>query len=331
MYSPLQRLMSRHALPGVQYAFAVGGELRVEECVGVADALGGMPLTPDTTFNPYSITKPFTARAVLALAERGALSLEVTIAQATGETGLAGHGTVAQTLVHRAGFANPLPLRWTHRAEDDVRFDEAAFVQQRLEEAAGRWARPGRVAYSNVGYLALGRAIERASGKSFRTALQSLVLDALGFRPGERLGFGLDEARHAHGHLKRWGSLDLTLGLLADRRVVVDATDAHWVRLRHHRVNGSAYGGLIGNARGLLRAGESLLAQRFVGFEGVLHGEPWQGHAGGSLGHYGEWRLYPRLGAVSVLLANRAGLRDRRWLDDLDAPLIRACASSRNH
>lgn len=64
---------------------------------------------------------------------------------------------------------------------------------------------------------------------------------------------------------------------------------------------------------------------------GVLLGEPWQGHAGGSLGHYGEWRLYPRLGAVSVLLANRAGLRDRRWLDDLDAPLIRACASSRNH
>lgn len=319
MHPPLQRLMSRHALPGVQYAFAVGGELRVEECVGVADALGGALLTPDTTFNLYSITKPFTARAVLALAERGGLSLEAPIALATGEPGLSGHGTVAQTLVHRAGFANPLPLRWTHRAEDDARFDEAAFVQQRLAEAAGRRVRPGRVAYSNVGYLALGRAIEHASSLPFRAALQSLVIDTIALSPGEHLGFALDESRHAHGHLKRWGALDLMLGLLADRREVVDATDAHWVRLHHHRVNGSAYGGLIGNARGLLRAGQSLLVQRFVGFEGTLNGQPWLGHAGGGLGHYGEWRFYPRLGAVSVLLTNRAGLRDRRWLDELDS------------
>ena len=322
MHPPLQRLMSRHALPGVQYAFAVGGVLRVEECVGVADALGGVPLTPDTTFNLYSITKPFTARAVQRLAAQGHLTLETPIAQAAGEPALAGHGTVTQTLRHQAGFANPMPLRWTHRAADDARFDEPGFVRSQLARAARRMPRPGRTAYSNIGYLALGRAIERATGLGFRDALRALVLDALGLQPGETLGFAADDATHAHGHLRRFGLLDLTLGLLADRREVVDATDAQWVRLHHHRVNGSAYGGLIGNARGLLRAGQSLLAQRLVGFEGTLNGQPWIGHAGGGLGHYGEWRVYPRSGAVSVLLTNRAGLRDRRWLDLLDPPTL---------
>ncbi len=338
MHAPLQRLMTRHALPGVQYAFAVGGELRVADCVGVADAIAGTPLTPESTFNLYSITKPFTAQALQRLAAQGHLTLEAPIAQAAGEPALAGHGTVAQALRHQAGFANPLPLRWTHRAEDDARFDEPAFVRSQLARAAQRRPRPGRTAYSNIGYLALGRAIERATGQDIRESLRALVLDTLGLEPGEILGFTAGDATHAHGHLRRFGLLDLTLGLLADRREVVDATDARWVRLHHHRVHGSAYGGLLGNAAGLLRAGQALLAQggtdaaqRLVGFEGTLHGHPWIGHAGGGLGHYGEWRLYPQAGAVSVLLTNRAGLRDRRWLDELDAPLIRACASSTFH
>lgn len=346
MHEPLQRLMRRHAVPGLQYLFAVGPELRVAHCAGFADALRETPVTPETTFNLYSITKPFTALAALMLAERGALSLDAPIAQAAAQPGLQGYGTVAQALLHRAGFANPLPLRWTHRAGDDASFDEPAFVRRTLALAARQRPRPGRAAYSNLGYLALGCALEQAGGRVCRAAIRQLALEPLGLEAGESLGFSITHpARHAHGHLRRWSLLDLVLGALVERHEIVDAVDRDWVRLHHHQLDGSAYGGLLGNASGLLRFGRALLGQggdvpagvrrnflqpvlgpgpaRSLGaFTGRLGPHAWVGHAGGGLGYYGELRLYPALGAVSVLLTNRAGLRDMRWLDQVDAPLL---------
>lgn len=337
----LDHWVSCGRVAGLQHLVLLGGQRVFEHHAGVADAGRGEPVNEATLFNLYSITKPLTATLVLRLAAQGLLELDEPIARAAGLPMLDGFGSVRETLLHRAGFANPMPLRWTHRAADDAAFDEAAFVRTQLAGAAHR----GRVAprYSNVGYLALGQAVERTTGLGFRAALHQHLLNPLSADPSEQLTFtpGHD-ASWARGHLRRFGLLNVALGALVQRQEVVAGPAGRWVRLHRHHVNGSAYGGLIGNARGLARFGQAVLGQgdaleaplrqalcapapgpaparTLAWSSGILAGHPWCGHAGGGLGAYGELRLYPALGAVSVLLTNRHGLRDARALDGLDA------------
>lgn len=333
--------VARGQMAGLQYLLVRDGEVWLEHCAGFSDVAARQPVEPRTTFNLYSITKPFTAALVLSLVQQRHFTLEEPIASATGLPGLSRFGTLAQTLVHRAGFANPMPLRWFHLADEDPGFDETAFVRRVLGAQSGQ--SPCRPRYSNPGYLALGVAVERALGRSFRQALTDTLLAPLQLVPGQHLGFASAAPQaHAHGHLRRHGLLDWALGWLVDRRRIVAGTAGRWVRLQHHHVDGSAYGGLIGNARGLVRFGEAVLglregledavrhdlmrtvpgpgpARSLGWFRGALSGQPWLAHAGGGLGAYAELRLYPQLSTVSALLTNRPGLRDEKLLDRLDS------------
>lgn len=331
--------LATNRVAGLQYLLLQHGAPRFEHHAGWADVAQARPVTAATTFNLYSITKPFTAAGVLLLAQRQQFDLAMPIAQATALPGLARLGSVGDTLVHRGGFGNPLPLRWCHLADDDPRFDERAFVRDVLDRQAAR--APSSPRYSNPGYLALGVAIERATGQPFRDALRHEVLAALPLDADDRLGFALDPAVHARGHLRRRSVLNLLLGWLVERQRYVEAVHDSWLTLRPHHVDGSAYGGLIGNAGGLARFGQALLgghepfapalaaamlapapgtrpARSPALVLGTLHGHTWAGHAGGGLGAYGEFRVYPALGAVSVLLTNRPGFRDEALLDRFD-------------
>jgi CubicO group peptidase (beta-lactamase class C family) len=339
-------LAARRGAAGAQVVLRRDGRLVLEHCLGLADVARQRLVTPGTTFNAYSITKTLTAAAVVALADAGRLDLDAPIGVAAGVEGLEAYGSVRETLLHRAGFRNPNPLRWIHPARSHDSFDEAAFVRARVEplrRTRRRWARSG---YSNVGYLLLGLAVERASGEPFVQAVHSRVIDPLRLAPDERLGFRIEKPEcHAHGHLRRRGLLDLTLGLFADRPALLEGSPARWVQLRLHQVDGSAYGGLMANARGLARFGQAVIGIgegmrpavrrqlldivpgpgpcRSLGwFCGALGHHRWFAHAGGGLGAYGELRLYPQQGAVSVLLTNGPGLADARCLDDIDPAWI---------
>jgi CubicO group peptidase (beta-lactamase class C family) len=304
------------------------------------------PVTPETTFNAYSITKILTSATVLRLARSGRIDLDAPIASAAAVEGLEAYGSVRETLLHRAGFRNPNPLKWFHTAQSHDTFDEAAFVSIQLQALRGSRRRLARSGYSNIGYLMLGLAIERVWPGPFVEAVRALVIDGLRLRPDERLAFAIDHPDgHAHGHLRRHGLIDLTMGLLVDRSSIVQNVGDRWVQLRLHHVNGSAYGGLIANARGLARFGHSVLVAheaaesgawrqlleivpgpgpcRSLGlFGGQLGRHRWLAHAGGGLGGYGELRLYPQLQIVSALLTNGPGVRDARCLDAVDRTWI---------
>jgi len=339
----LAALTHRRGAVGAQYLVLREGQPRVEVCHGLADIEQSRPVTPDTTFNAYSITKTFTAATVLALAESGRLDLDAPIGAAAGVPGIEAYGSVRDTLLHRAGFRNPNPLRWFHPAEQHQSFDEAGFVRAQIDALRGSKRRRARSGYSNVGYLLLGRAIERAWSGSFTGAVRSLVIDPLQVGDDEQLSFAIARPdRHARGHLRRYGLLNLMLGLLVDRSAIVEGGDRHWVRLRLHHVDGSAYGGLMANARGLARFGQAVLGslpglvpavrqqlltvvpgpgpQRSLGwFCGRTGRHQWFAHAGGGLGAYCELRVYPECAAVSVLMTNGPGLSDAHCLDELDS------------
>ena len=223
------------------------------------------------------------------------------------------------------------------------RFDRRRFIDDLLRTQGQPVSKPGaRYAYSNIGYLWLGELIESVSGQSFATYVRQHLIAPLQLRDGERLAFGIPQgAMHARGTLKRFGWLNAVLGWMIDRDRLVDAKAGRWVQFHNHHVNGDAYGGLIGNAHGLARFAQALLARdqvmpplsrallftaqagpgpaRSLGwFMGRLGDEPWFAHPGGGAGYYGEVRVYPRAGRVSVVLFNRAGIRDEHILDRID-------------
>jgi hypothetical protein len=212
----LATLLEQRGAPGAQYLVVRDGVPLLELSHGLADARYAAPVTPTATFNAYSITKPFTTAAVLALTKVGALDLDEPIGRAFGVASLADYGSVRETVLHRAGLRNPYPLCWVHRADAHRDFDEAAFIRARMDALTGTRRRRAPSGYSNLGYLLLGLAVERAwRNGSFVEAMRALVLDPLGAAAGDCLGFTIGKPdEHAHGHLWRHGWIDLALGLL---------------------------------------------------------------------------------------------------------------------
>jgi CubicO group peptidase (beta-lactamase class C family) len=160
------------------------------------------------------------------------------------------------------------------------------------------------------------------------------------------LGFSHPPAEVATGYTRRLSWAGLVVSALPDpQRLRV--LEGGWVRYQPFHLNGAAYGGLIGNGAGWLRLlwalaqrQEALLSAEayaafftpqplsasgrssghaLAWFVGYLGRHAYACHAGGGPGYYAEVRIYPGLGAASVLLTNSTGLRDRRRLDQLDA------------
>jgi D-alanyl-D-alanine carboxypeptidase len=159
------------------------------------------------------------------------------------------------------------------------------------------------------------------------------------------LGFDISQDDHATGYTRRLSMMGLMLTALPDKQRLRHA-ERGWIRYSPFHLNGAAYGGLMGNAQGwlrLLRAlatrSESLLPREhyeafftpqplsvtgrssghaLAWFVGYLGARPYVCHAGGGPGYYAEARIYPSLGAASVLLTNTTRVRDQRYLDQLD-------------
>ncbi|MBV8618394.1 MAG: beta-lactamase family protein [Curvibacter sp.] len=342
----LEAWVRSHQTPGLQYLFARQGRVLLSCEAGLADPARSRAMAPQHTFNLYSITKLWTAAAVLLCVRKGLIALEAPLGSLLpGRPKLAG-ATVRQTLLHTAGFDNPLPLGWVHLARET--FDPQRFVTELLERHGQPVRAPGDVyRYSNIGYLWLGRMVRTVTGRSLAQWLhEQLLSSGVGAPDGAVLGFEAPLAtRQARGTFRRWSWVNPLLGLVLERDRFVAGHTGSWVRLEHHQVNGPAYGGMIGNAAGLMSGLQQLLdldglassgcpqglfqtvpvsgpARSLGGATGRLEGEHWCGHCGGGAGYYGEARVYPRLQAVSVLLLNRAGWRDEALLDRLDRHLL---------
>ena len=145
-------------------------------------------MTRDTIFDLASLTKPIaTATSVMILIDEGRLSLRDRIARLLPEFDNHGKGaiTVEQLLRHRAGFVPDNPLEDYQQGPDQAwkRIAELDLV-----------SRPGeQFRYSDVGFLVLGRLVERKSGQRARRVCPRTDLRAAGhddthFRPIDAKG-----------------------------------------------------------------------------------------------------------------------------------------------
>jgi N-acyl-D-amino-acid deacylase len=201
----MQQALARYGVKGAALAVVKDGHLLFARGYGWADAEAQIPVQPDSLFRWGSIAKTLTAAAVMRLVEDGKLDLDTPVwnilNQYSPYNGKWGdsrlHGiTVRQLLHHTGGWDRDLsgdPMNGD-ACVDASNATHASFppsqdtmirymLAKRLDFDPG-----SRFAYSNFGYMLLGRVIEKISGQPYATYVREQVLDPLGLAHIQRGG-----------------------------------------------------------------------------------------------------------------------------------------------
>ena len=146
--------------PAVQIAVSHRGRIIYSEAFGLSDREGGTAATPRSVMQIASLTKQFTAAAVLRLAERGALSLDDRIEKYVPEFDPRGATiTLRHLLTHTAGVGAPPPNQYLPYTREQ--FIAGVNAQPLAFPPGTQWS------YNNANYKLAGHAIESITGMSF--------------------------------------------------------------------------------------------------------------------------------------------------------------------
>lgn len=175
------KFQQRTPVPGLVYAVVKDGKIALSSTQGV-QTIGGAPVTMDTRFRIASMSKAFTALAILKLRDDGKLSLddlaEKHIPEMRGwtyPTSDAPRIRIRDLLQHVGGMVTDDP--WGDRQQVLSEAEFSAMI------AAGvPWSRVGQSQheYSNYGYALLGRIVTNVSGKPYQAYIRDTILRPLG-------------------------------------------------------------------------------------------------------------------------------------------------------
>jgi CubicO group peptidase (beta-lactamase class C family) len=219
------RRMQEERIPGVAVAVVRGGHIAHLKGYGVADA-NGRPVTPQTPFPIGSVTKPFTALAVVQLAEAGRIALDAPVVQYLPELTIADSDalpaiTVRHLLMHTSGFSTLDGNR--HRLRLSTA-DDALFARVRMLSSVRLSAAPGtRFEYSNANYQILGALIEAVTGGSYEDYIAEQIYKPLGMRSGFASTPDTVPSDMAVGHRYWFGHPRPDASFVSDRHVLAQA------------------------------------------------------------------------------------------------------------
>jgi len=160
--------------PSISAAVLRDGELIYETAVGVADVAADLEATPDTQYRIGSITKTFTAAAIMQLRDAGKLDLEDTLDRHV--EGAAHTPTIRRLLSHASGLQR--------ETQDDswltLRFAPPDELLETLAEAELVLPSGARFHYSNLAFALLGIVVERVSGKAYQDYVRERLFEPAG-------------------------------------------------------------------------------------------------------------------------------------------------------
>lgn len=172
-------------IPSASVAVVRDGQIVKAKGYGLANVELNVPATKDTVYEIGSMTKQFTATAIMMLVEEGKVSLDDPVTKyfpAAPETWQ--HITIRHLLNHTSGIENYVAVpEFLNRFQTNLEFQPSLtraeviklFFKLPLEFQPGEtWA------YNNTGYYLLGIVIEQASGKSYWQFLDDRIFKPLG-------------------------------------------------------------------------------------------------------------------------------------------------------
>jgi len=196
--------------PGMVWGIVADGALVHTVTAGVREVTSHARVEPATAFRIASMTKSFTAAAILQLRDAGKLSLEDRVDRWVPDlrgwrpaTADAPPLTLRMLLTHGGGFPEDNP--WGDR---QLALPDAAFSRL-LQGGLLRATTPGtEFEYSNTGFALLGRVVTRASGVPYATYVDRHLLAPLGMASTRWAVDRFPEAQRAHGYRKSAGGFE---------------------------------------------------------------------------------------------------------------------------
>jgi CubicO group peptidase (beta-lactamase class C family) len=222
-------VLHRHPAGGLATAVVRPGGLEFFQGSGVADRDRGTPITEDTVFRVGSISKTFTAIAIMQLRDRGLIDLDDAVSRhlrsfrLTPARASFGPVTIRQLLTHTGGIGELRNVTDVLRPTigltvpaDQPPPSLAAYYHGRLRvevEPGTKWA------YANHGFSVLGQLVEDVSGEPFVAYVRAHVFGPLGLGTTDFVRTGPIASQLATGYaLRRRG-----LKTVKDRDIVVQA------------------------------------------------------------------------------------------------------------
>ena len=201
MQSSVDALMRDYTgdVPGAAVLVLRDGQPLVRRGYGLADLEAGTPVTPDTNFRLASVSKQFTAAAIVLLAQDGKLSLDDPVRKwLPSLPAVAEPITLRHLLTHSSGLVDYEDLM----APDATGQVHDIDVLHLLEREHRLYFAPGSgYRYSNGAYALLALIVGKASGQDFASFLHDRIFQPLGMAHTVAYENGISTvANRAYGH-----------------------------------------------------------------------------------------------------------------------------------
>jgi D-alanyl-D-alanine carboxypeptidase len=345
----LEKLIIDNKTPGIQYVVVNSEGILFSGSAGYSDLKNQKRIGSETTMMAYSMTKTFTAVAVLQLAEQGRIDLDAPLSVYLPDLPYGNEIRVRHLLSQTSGIPNPIPLKWVHLMSEHEEYNPSAELSKILEKYSDLDFQPGKkYAYSNISYWLLGDLIATVSGKPYETFMSENIFKKLGMKPFDA-GFIIPSLdNHAKGYLKEWSMIDIFKSFLVESKYFAEY-ETGWLAIQPHYLNGSAFGGLVCSAetisvflRDQLRedsrilssasrnlfyshqydnnrkAVEMTLGWHIGKFGNDSSNSVFYYKEGGGAGFHSEMRVYKSLNLATVVIANNTSFDVKDFLNQED-------------
>ena len=297
--------LARNGVPSASIAIVRGGRIVYAKAYGKQSETIATPRA-DAPYQIASISKQFTAAAILLLEDEGKLSLDDTVAKWIPGITDGDKITIRQLLSHTSGLQDYWPQDYSFAAM------EKPVTPQ---EIVDRWAKkpldfaPGtQWQYSNTGYVVAGMIVEKAAGKPLLTYLQDKVFKPLGMKAIDQdlaIGKGYPQGYHRYALGPVRVEKPAARGwLFAAGELAMSASDlAKWDIARMDRTVLTPDDWKTQETPVLLTNGKSTNYGLGV-FSGTAKGRKYIEHTGEAVGFLSENVVFPDNKAAVVVLVN---------------------------
>jgi CubicO group peptidase (beta-lactamase class C family) len=297
---------------GITAAVARGKDVLLLKAYGKADAEGNVPLTVDTVMPIGSVTKQFTAAAIVQLRDQGKLGLDDDITKWLPDFQTHGNKvTLRHMLGHTSGIANltSVPeLRALKMIRNPTLTRDQVYKIIRtypFEFATGTME-----IYSNTNFWLLGLVIEKASGMAYEDYIEKRIFEPLGMKRSMYCNTAEAGSPRAYGHGMKGGisvrvpDIVQTATYAAGAICSTAGDMLTWLQALHGGkvLPARSYAEMMAPSK--LADGTPLRYAMGTSVGEDRRGQKYLGHNGGGFGYSTEARWYPAAQLAVVVLTN---------------------------
>jgi CubicO group peptidase (beta-lactamase class C family) len=304
---------AKPGVPGAAVVVARGDSIVLARGYGFADLERGVRVTSATAFRLASVTKQFTAAAILTLVEAGKLGLDDRLGDVLPDMPAYARAVrVRHLLMHTSGVPDYEAILGPGAGPQVKDRDVLALLRQgkKLYFPPGTSWR-----YSNSGYALLALIVEQKTGETFARYLRHRIFDRADMATAVAHEDGMDTVvKRAYGYSNEHGGWRLTdqsrtSAVLGDGGIYASAEElAHWSAALDRNAVLSAASFEAATTPATLASGEPT-TYGFGWFLDSYHGHPRQRHEGDSIGFRTAIQRYPDTHLTVVVLVNRGAAR----------------------